>query len=260
MKAVIKIGGALLETRESREALAREIKDAFASHDIVVVHGWGKQLTKHLTDNGIETKFVNGLRVTTKEVLDGVKIVSKRVNRELVDAFNADEPTLLAVGLEILGVGMVDVVPMGPELGYVGRPINANAQLLDLQIRLGQLPVIACVGKDANGQIYNVNADQVAASCAQAFQACKLIFLTDVPGVAGPTNERLQHISAEQAQRLIDSAVATGGMQAKLNAALSALSAMGTRTREVVIAPGNRQGVVAAALADVDIGTRVTLA
>lgn len=252
MRAVIKIGGALLESEESRSRLAAEIKHAFTAHEIVVVHGWGKQLTKYLAKRGIKSEFVNGLRVTTEEVRDGVLEIARIVNEQLVAAFKAAD--VHAVGLEELRDGVVDAEPMDPALGYVGRPINANAQLLETKLRLSQLPVIACLAKDKNGVIYNVNGDQVAAACAQALLADRLIYLTDVPGVHGRDNGTIPTLTAKEALDLVDSGVATAGMQAKLNATLSAL---GAGVKQVVIAPGYREGIVAKAFSEDLVGTRV---
>jgi acetylglutamate kinase len=126
--------------------------------------------------------------------------------------------------------------------------------LIDLLTREHYLPVVACVAGDAKGSVYNVNADQMAVACAQSFGADKLIFLTDVDGVKGREGNVLESLTAEEAARLIAAGVATGGMQAKLEAAVSAVRA---GVGEIVIAPGAKAGVVEEILSGKNTGTRI---
>ena len=257
MKILIKLGGTLLDGRESRERLAREIA-ALVEQGVqaVVVHGGGKQMTRFLAERGVESRFVNGLRVTTPEVLDAVlKVFAGSVNHELVSALN--RAGARAVGLSGIDACLVEAVQMDPALGAVGRVTRANPELLDLLAAAGFLPVVACVAGDRQGNVYNVNADQMAVACAAGFGAERLIFLTDVEGVldAGG-NVRPQLTSSESAQ-LIAEGVATGGMQAKLNAAATALE---SGVGQVQIAPGARPGVLAEMLAGDPVGTRLIAA
>lgn len=254
MRILVKLGGTLLDAPESRHRLAGEIVAvAKAGHSVVVVHGGGKQMTRYLAEKGIESKFVDGLRVTTVEVLDAVvKILSGSVNQELVAAF-------IAVGASAVGLSGVDALlaeaePMSPDLGFVGRTVHSDARLLEILTGNGYLPVVACVAADRNGQIYNVNADQMAVACAASFRADKLLFLTDVEGVRGAGNATLPVVTPEQCRKLISSGVATGGMQAKLNAATDALE---RGVGEVVIAPGAHAGVVKKLMAGEPAGTRL---
>ena len=253
MKILIKLGGTLLDSATSRERLAREITDASNADRIVVVHGGGKQMTRFLEERGIRSEFINGLRVTTIEILDAVlKIFAGSVNAELVAAFR--KAGARPVGLSGLDAGLVDAVPLDPELGHVGRPARSDPRLLELLVGAGYLPVVACVAGDANGSVYNVNGDQMAAACAAAFGISKLIFLTDVEGVRGAGGAMRPVIDASEAKDLIAQGIATGGMQAKLEAAISAL---GAGVSEVVIAPGACPGVVRGVIANENVGTRL---
>jgi acetylglutamate kinase len=132
--------------------------------------------------------------------------------------------------------------------------VKSDTRLLTLLIQNGYIPVVACVAGDHRGQFYNVNADQMAASIAAAFPARKLMFLTDVDGVRGPGDSILSTLSAGECRHLIASGIATGGMQAKLEAASGAMLA---GVGEVVIAPGARAGVIRRLLAGDEIGTRL---
>jgi acetylglutamate kinase len=125
---------------------------------------------------------------------------------------------------------------------------------LNLLIAHGYLPVVACIAGDENGTIYNVNADQMAVSCAIGFEAEKLIFLTDVPGVRDVAGRVLEQLAWRDISGLIGSGVAHGGMRAKLESAAHALE---TGIKEVVIAPGLQPEVFTTLLTGRHIGTRL---
>jgi acetylglutamate kinase len=254
VRLLVKLGGTLLDAVESRDALARQIAGARAAgHEIVVVHGGGKQMTRYLTERGIESKFVGGLRVTTPETVDAVlKVFAGSVNHELVAAVNrAGAP---AVGISGIDSFLVEAEQMDPALGAVGRVTKANPALLNLLTANGYVPVVACVAGDRQGQVYNVNADQMAVACAAGFGADQLIFLTDVEGVLDGSKQVRAKLTAAESRQLIADGVATGGMQAKLNAALSGL---GAGVAQVRIAPGARAGVLDQILGGAEIGTRM---
>ena len=251
MKLLIKLGGTLLDAEDSRRRLAREIAAAYGQ--IVVVHGGGKQMTRFLAERGVESRFVNGLRVTTPEVIDAVvKVFAGSVNVSLVSAFRAAGAS--PVGLTGLDAGLVDAEILNPELGQVGKPVRSDARLLDVLTNNGYLPVVACVAGDAQGGIYNVNADQMAAACAASFGARKLLFLTDVEGVRDGAGNTRGVLSSAEARELIREGIATAGMQAKLESAMDALA---RGVGEVLIAPGARPGVVDTLLRGDEIGTRL---
>jgi acetylglutamate kinase len=253
VKILIKLGGTLLDAPDSRRRLAGEIAKAAKQTTAVVVHGGGKQMTRFLAERGIESRFINGLRVTTPDVIDAVvKVFAGSVNKQLVSAFRAAGAA--PVGLSGLDAGLVDAEPLDPELGQVGRPVHSDGRLLDVLTREGYIPVVACVAGDAQGTIYNVNADQMAVACAHGFAAKKLLFLTDVEGVKDASGATRPVLTSAEATALIKDGVATGGMQAKLEAAQLALQ---NGVEEVMIAPGAREGIVAALLAGEKIGTRL---
>ena len=256
-KLLIKLGGTLLDTPDSRLRLAREIAAAAAQPDnrVVVVHGGGKQMTRFLAERGVESRFVNGLRVTTPEIIDAVlKVFAGSVNAELVSAFRAAGAR--PVGLSGLDAGLVDAELLNPDLGQVGRPVRSDARLLDLLTGSNYLPVVACVAGDSNGAVYNVNADQMAVACAVSFAAGSLLFLTDVEGVRDKDGIICRVLTSKQAKNLIEEGTATGGMQAKLEAAIDALI---KGIPQVLIAPGALAGVVGKLLAGDAVGTRLVL-
>lgn len=254
MRVLVKLGGTLLDEPASRARLARELAGVRAGGvQLVVVHGGGKQMTRFLAERGVESRFVDGLRVTTPEVLDAVlKVFAGSVNHELVAALVASGAP--AVGLSGIDAALAEAEPMRPELGAVGRIARADGALLGLLTAHAYLPVVACVAGDRQGGIYNVNADQMAVACAAAFAADRLFFLTDVEGVRGPDRAVIRTLTPAGAARLIAAGVATGGMMAKLTAAADGLQ---RGIREIVIAPGAVSGVVGRLLGGEVVGSRL---
>jgi len=257
VKALVKLGGTLLDAPELRASLAVQIAaQAQRGVQITVVHGGGKQMTRFLAERGLESQFVNGLRVTTPETMDAVlKVLAGSVNQELVAALIAAGAQ--AVGLTGVDANLAEAEQMDPALGMVGRVTRAHPELLDLLVGAGYLPVVACVAGGRDGRMYNVNADQMAAACAAAWRADRLIFLTDIAGVLDASGQVQPVLSAEECQRLITAGVATGGMQAKLNAATAALDA---GVDEIDIAPGASPGVLARLFDGELAGTKIVRA
>ena len=254
MNALIKIGGTLLDTPESRQRLTREIAQAITDGlRAVVVHGGGKQMTRFLSERGIESRFVKGLRVTSPEVLDAVlKVLAGSVNQETVAAFIACGVN--AVGLTGMDALLTEARQLSAEMGMVGIPVRSDVGLLAILQGGGYLPVVACMAGDRQGHFYNVNADQMAASLAAAMRADKLLFLTDVDGVRDSENVIRRTLNIEDCQNLIRSEVATGGMRAKLDSAIEALL---SGVAEVVIAPGAQTGIIAKLVRGEHAGTRL---
>jgi acetylglutamate kinase len=256
VKVLVKLGGTLLDAPESRAGLAAQLAQAVARGvQLVVVHGGGKQMTRYLAERGVESRFVNGLRVTTPETVDALlKVFAGSVNHELVASLNC--AGAMAVGLSGLDSFLVEAEQMDPALGAVGRVTRSNPALLHLLVANGYLPVVACVAGDRQGRVYNVNADQLAVACAAAFAARQLIFLTDVEGVLDGDRRIRPALTAAESQRLIAGGIATGGMQAKLTAALAALD---DGVEQVRIAPGAAPDVLARILGGERIGTGITM-
>jgi acetylglutamate kinase len=255
VKILLKLGGTLLDAPETRDCLAAQIAAAARANRITVVHGGGKQMTRFLNDRGIESRFVNGLRVTTPETLDAVlKVLAGSVNHELVAALN--RAGARAVGLSGIDAGIVLAEQMNPALGAVGRVTASDPALLDLLTEHGYLPVVACVAGDRAGNVYNVNADQMASACAIAFGADQLVFLTDVEGVLDQSKAVQPRLTVSGCERLIADGIATGGMQAKLNAAVAALRG---GVGQIRIAMGGEPGVLPRLLAGDPLGTRLEI-
>jgi acetylglutamate kinase len=219
----------------------------------VVVHGGGKQMTRYLEERGIKSEFVNGLRVTTEETMDAlIKVLAGSVNQHLVAALiEAGTP---AVGLSGVDANLVVAEQMDPALGAVGKVTQSRAELLNILTDNRFLPVVACLAGDGRGGFFNVNGDQMAVACATAFAADRLIFVTDVEGVLDSDGKTIAELDPPGVDRLIQTGVAKGGMQAKLNAAVSAVKG---GVRDVCIVSGQRPGGLAELLAGSPNGTRL---
>lgn len=255
MKVLIKVGGSLLDDDSSRSQLAAQLVEVAREYETVVVHGGGKQLTRFLESQGVKSAFVDGMRVSDAAVIDGVtKVIAGSVNKNLVAALLAAGET--AVGLSGIDGLLTSAVQLAPEMEFVGRPVKTDGRLLDLLVNSGYLPVVACLAGNAEGVIFNVNADQMAVSCAAGWRARKLMFLTDVPGVRNASGEVASVLTAADAVQLIASGVAHGGMQAKLEASTLALR---LGIEEVFIAPGNDAKICQRLLAGEAIGTRLSV-
>jgi len=226
---VVKFGGNAMISQELKAAFAADI--AFlrlAGMRPVVVHGGGPQITSMLDRLQIDAEFKEGLRVTTPEAMDVVRMVLMgQVNRELVNLINNHGP--LAVGLSGEDAHLLTACPMTDQevdLGLVGEVAKVQpAAVLDL-IAAGRVPVIATVAPGQDGQIYNINADTAAAALAVALDARRLVMLTDVPGLYAnwpESDEILTQITASQLSDLLPTLQA--GMKPKMAACLQALEA-----------------------------------
>ena len=225
MKYVIKLGGAGLENPALFDGSMRAIVDLVRDgNQVAVVHGGGAQLTRMLKALGIESEFINGLRVTTKETRDvALMVLAGRVNKSLVAALGAlGQP---AVGLSG-GDGLMFRARKkrtAPDLGYVGEIASSDPRWLESIWQLNGVPVLSSMALGFDGEYYNVNADEMAAACAIACNADALVFLTDVPGVKGADGEVMRWLSIDQIAEMAQSAVISGGMLPKLGACREAL-------------------------------------
>jgi acetylglutamate kinase len=237
---VIKFAGALLED----EALVRELAGHVATlakhgHEILVVHGGGRAFTATLKRMGMESKFVSGLRVTDGETRDAaVMVFGGLLNKRLAGAISAaGQP---AVGISAADASCFTAAPLVHNdveggLGYVGYLTAVNTPFLESLWREKLLPVASCLGLGADGELYNINADHMAAASAEFIRADQLIYLTDVAGVLDG-DKVLSEISCAQMDQLVESRVVSGGMILKLEAAKRALEG---GVRQVHIVGGN---------------------
>ena len=239
MKTVIKLAGALLEDDAIVRALARQIAAlAQQGQEILVVHGGGRLFTATLKRMGIESNFVAGLRVTNRETRDvAVMVFAGLLNKRLASAISAEGSP--AIGISAADAACFRAEPMvhnevEGSLGFVGYLTGINQSFLESLWREGLIPVAPCLGLGRDNELYNINADHMAAACAEYLAADRLIYLTDVAGVLDG-DKVLSAITSEEIERLVQSRVVSGGMVLKLEAAKRALEG---GVREVHIVGG----------------------
>ena len=225
---VVKYGGAAMDSVGLASSFAEDISLLqSAGVTSVVVHGGGPQVTNLSERLGIETTFVDGLRVTDAATLDvATMVLAGKLNTEVV-------ASLVHGGVRAVGLSGVDGGLLlarkqsGPDLGFVGEVVHVNADVLRTLADQQFVPVVASIAVDeTTGQAYNVNADVVASQLAIELGAEKLVFVNDVPGVIGPTGDLLSELSASQCLELLArQGVVAGGMIPKLESAVAALAA-----------------------------------
>lgn len=261
MRLVIKLAGALLETPNTLQPIARQLGQlAQEGHELLVVHGGGRILTSVLGRMGVRNHFVDGLRVTDKETRDvAVMVLGGLLNKRIVTAMSqAGQP---ALGLSGSDASCFLAEPLSHSgttgaLGFVGYLTDVNVQLLESLWRAGLVPVASCLGMGVNGEMYNINADHMAAACADYCRAQGLIYLTDVPGVLDG-EVVLPSISPPEMEKLIQQQKISGGMLLKLEACNRALH---SGVSLVHIIGGTLPKSLLVSLNGAELGTRVLLA
>ncbi|WP_250037122.1 acetylglutamate kinase [Paractinoplanes maris] len=228
---VIKYGGNAMIKPELQQAFAADMAFLrYAGIRPVVVHGGGPQISRMLDRFGIESEFRGGLRVTTPEAMEVVRMVlTGQVGRELVGLINRHGP--LAVGLSGEDAHLFTAVRRGAlidgetvDIGLVGDVDRVDTSAVDDLIAAGRIPVIASVAPDADGVVHNVNADTAAAALAEALGAHKLVVLTDVPGLYTDwpdTSSLVTEIDGDELAKLLPRL--ESGMVPKMEACLRAV-------------------------------------
>jgi acetylglutamate kinase len=224
---VVKYGGAAMDQAPLAASFAQDVALLQSAGILpVVVHGGGPQVTRVSAQLGIETTFVDGVRVTDAETLDvATMVLAGKLNTDVV-------ASLVAGGVRAVGLSGVDGGLLmarkqaAPDLGFVGEVVHVNADVVRTLMAERFVPVVASIAVDEAGQAYNVNADVVAAELAIALGAGKLVFLGDVPGLIGPSGDLLSELSAAQCLDLLgQDGVVEGGMIPKLESAVDAIKA-----------------------------------
>lgn len=223
---VIKYGGAAMETGLASTFAEDVMLLQSVGIKPVIVHGGGPAVTQLSARLGIETTFVDGLRVTDAETLDvATMVLAGKLNTDVVSS-------LVAGGVGAVGLSGVDARLLlarkqdGPDLGFVGEVVQVHAEVLATLLERSFVPVVASIAVDEDGQAYNVNADVVAAELAVELDAEKLVYISDVPGLIGPNGDLLSELSSKQASDLLaEPGVIDGGMIPKVQSAVRALDA-----------------------------------
>jgi acetylglutamate kinase len=260
---VVKYGGNAMTDDKLKRAFAQDVVFLrYAGFKPVVVHGGGPQISSMLDRLGIESEFKGGLRVTTEEAMDVVRMVlTGKVQRELVGLINEHGP--LAVGLSGEDAGLftatrTNTVVDGEEvdLGLVGEVAHVRPEAVQDLVEAGRIPVISSVAPDSDGVVHNVNADTAAAALAVALEAEKLMVLTDVEGLYADwpsSTDVIGEISPEALAELLPSL--STGMVPKMQACLQAVQ--GGVKRATVVDGREEHAVLLEIFTDEGVGTQV---
>ena len=235
---VVKYGGHAMVDEGLQESFARDIVLLkFIGINPVIVHGGGPQIGQVLKRMGIESSFVQGMRVTDQDTMDVVEMVLVgKVNKNIVNLINLhggnavglsgkDGRLLEAEKLLMYDTPKADRPPEIIDVGKVGRVANINPAILQNLDGAGFIPVIAPVGVDKQGETYNINADLVAGAMATALKAEKLVLLTDVAGVCDTAGNLLSSLDRATVEKLVREETIKGGMLPKISCCLDALEA-----------------------------------
>jgi acetylglutamate kinase len=229
---VIKYGGHAMEDASLAELFAQDVVlMRLVGMNPVVVHGGGPQISDLMRRLGKEPEFVDGLRVTDAETVDIVRMaLVGKVNREIVASLNQHGSS--AIGLSGEDAGLITVGPRSEKLGFVGDIRRIDPSILERLIREELIPVVATVGVDDAGQAYNVNADTVAGAIAEALQAEKLVYLTNVAGLYADLADEgslISRIEVDRLAALIDDGHLSEGMIPKARSCVEAVKSGVTR-------------------------------
>lgn len=226
---VVKYGGNALAGASDEEALAHFAQDVVLMRLVglkpVVVHGGGPQISDLMNRLGKTTEFRHGLRVTDAETVDIARMVLiGQVNPQIVAAMNVHGN--YAVGVSGEDAGLIKAVARDPELGFVGDVDGVNPGILTRLLDDEFIPVVATIGTDETGQAYNINADTVAGAIAEALDAEKLIYLTDIDGLrrrVDDPNSLIRQTTPDELDALMSDGTIAGGMIPKVESCVHAV-------------------------------------
>ena len=258
---LIKYGGAALTYKEVRDMVLQDL--VFMSYvgiRPILVHGGGKYITDNMKKKGIQSQFVNGLRVTDKAAISVVNETLAELNKSIVhdiERLGGSAAGLSGFDTEILNV----VKHTGDgDVGFVGDVASVNTVPIKELTEFGRIPVIFPVGKGPDGEMYNVNADEAAANIAMAMQTQKFMVLTNVKGIlrdATKEDTLIPSLRVSDTQKLIDQGVVSGGMIPKVKACIDALQ--GGVQKAHIIDGRITHALLLEIFTDQGIGTEITL-
>ena len=241
-KIVLKYGGQVMASLKLSKAFA---EDAAVCNKVgvntVVVHGGGPQIQQRLNQNKIESKFIDGLRVTDNNIIGIVEdVLLNEINLDLVKSikkYGVNSVPVNAKNSDIIRVKG----SKNSSLGFVADPDQINEKIINELLVNKKIPVIAPIGIDKTEQVYNINADIVAGKISEKIKADRLLLMTDVPGVNDKCGKLIEKLTISEANNLISKGVITGGMIPKI---LTCISCLKEGVSGVVIIDGRKPHAV----------------
>ena len=226
---VVKYGGsAMIDEKLKKEVIEDVVLLKLIGFKPIIVHGGGKEISRWVDKVGMDTKFVNGLRVTDEETMELAEMVLAKVNKELVA--KVQTMGIKAAGISGKDGGLLTVKKKyseGEDIGFVGDITNVDIKILEDLLEKDFLPIVFPIGMDDNGVSYNINADEAASAIATALKAEKLAYLSDVEGVRMDPDDPESVISElypSEAEELIRKGIISGGMLPKIENCIDAIN------------------------------------
>jgi acetylglutamate kinase len=225
-RILIKCGGELLETEDLRFRIAKDVRELRNSgYEIILCHGGGPQISRNMEKAKLEPQFKNGKRVTDADTLH---ILQSTLLGEISLPFvsSLQRAGVEAIGLHGADCALLEVSPSDHELGFVGKIEKVNTFLLESLLAQDITPLITCIGRDKSGQLYNVNADDVASAVAASLSVQSLVLLSNVDGIYKEfpnPDSRIPHLSKKECEDLLSSSILSTGMIPKVEAAFLAM-------------------------------------
>jgi acetylglutamate kinase len=219
----------------------------------IIIHGGGKRINNKLDELNIKSDFINGLRVTDKDTINIVEDVLIEFNKEIVEALKVHSCKTRRITSKQYNI--ITVKPESDILGFVGTPTHIKTDVLKKIIEVNEVPVVAPLGLNERNQTFNINADTVAGSVAKELKARRLMIISDVEGVLDNEKKLIPEINSNEAKKLIDQKVISGGMIPKINNCLDVAS---NGVKGVVIIDGRKNhSVLFELLSDKGSGTLI---
>ena len=225
---VVKYGGSAMIDEELKKRVIEDVTLLkLVGFKPIIVHGGGKEISRWVEKTGMQPEFVNGLRKTDAATMEIAEMVLNKVNKSLVQM--VEELGVNAIGISGKDGGLLRVEKKysdGQDIGYVGEITEVNPKILEDLLERDFLPIVCPIGMDANYETYNINADDAACAIAQAVQAEKLAFLTDIEGVYKEPADKstlISELTVSEARELIADGFIGGGMLPKLNNCMEAI-------------------------------------
>ena len=241
-KIVLKYGGQVMFDQNLSKAFAQDASILRKLDiNVAVIHGGGPQIKKKLDEQNIESKFIDGLRVTNSDAIKIIEdVMINEINPDLkksIIQFNSPAESVTVRSNNVIHIKK----PIDQKLGFVGEPETIDTKIINDFFKKKIIPVIAPMGLDDSGQVYNVNADTAAGTIANQIKAEKLLLMTDVPGVNDKNGNLINELSIKQALSLIEDGTITGGMIPKIKTCISAIE---SGVNGVVIIDGRKSHAV----------------
>jgi acetylglutamate kinase len=187
----------------------------------VVVHGGGPRIKRELDKSNIQTKFIRGLRVTDKSIINIVESVLIDFNEDIVSSLEKKNSRALSINTKRNNI--ITVVPESKELGFVGIPSKIDIEVVKNAIKKNIIPIISPLGLGVDNKTYNINGDTAAGAIAKSLKSRRLLLMTNVRGVLNNEKKLIEEISSSEILDMLDKEIITEGMIPKINTCLDAV-------------------------------------